>query len=175
MKKSEKIYLVQDLIERLKQAKGVTLVDYQGLTVSQVNKLRQKIKQADASFEVIKNRLLKRALNQTNLKVKQEITGSTALILANKDEIGPLKAILESIRQFELPKFKFGFLNQSRLESQELEKLAVLPSCEQLLAQLTATLAYPARKLVYSLNYNRQKLVVALTKIKNTFPKGGDT
>lgn len=166
MKKSEKIFFVQDLTAKLKEAKGITLIDYQGLTVSQINKLREKVKEAGATLNVVKNRLLKRALLKAGIKQDEEITSPTALILAQKDEIGPLKAILESFRQFELPKFKFGFLGSDRIEAERLTQLAQLPSRDQLLAQLTATLAYPTKKLVYNLNFNQQKLVLILSKLK---------
>ena len=170
MKKSEKIYFVQDLTAKLKEAKGIALVDYQGLTVSQINKLRQKVKKTGATLSVVKNRLLRRALNGAGLKVEGEIAGPTALVLSEKDEISPLKAIWEFAHSFELPKFKFGFLEQKRVEGEELQKLATLPSRDQLLGQLTATLAYPSRKLIYSLNFNRQKLILVLSQIK----KGGE-
>lgn len=170
MKKSEKIFFVQDLTARLKEAKGIVLVDYQGLTVSQINKLRQKIKEVGANLQVVKNRLLKRALLGAGLKIEGEIKKPTALILSERSETSPLKAVWEFARQFDLPKFKFGFLEGERLEAEKLIQLAQLSSREQLLSQLTTTLAYPGRKLVYNLNFNRQRLVMILNQIK----KGGE-
>jgi len=164
MKKTEKIYFVQDLIQRLKEAKGIALVDYQGLTVSQINKLREKIREAGANLNVVKNRLLKRALLKAGLKIEKEIEGPTALILSQKEEISSLKAIWEFAKSFELPKFKFGFIDGTRLEPEKLIQLAQLPSYNQLLAQLTTTLAYPSRKLIYNLNFNRERLVIILSQ-----------
>jgi len=173
MKKSQKILFVQGLAEEIKSAKGITLVDYQGLNVSQVNELRNSVKSAGAGLVVVKNRLLRKALIKAGIKINQEIKNPTALVLSTQDEISPLKAIFTTIKKLGIAKFKFGWLGEKQLESEELEKLALLPSREQLLMQLTATLAYPTRKLAYNLNYNCQKLMIVLNEIKKK-SKGGD-
>ena len=173
MKKSEKILFVQNLAEKIKEAKGITLIDYQGLNVSQINELRDKVKKAGATLNVVKNKLLQKALVKAGIKVDQEIKNPTALVLATQDEISPLKAILTTINSLDMAKFKFGWLGQKQLESEELKKLALLPSHPQLLLQLTNVLAYPIRKLAYNLNYNQQKLVIVLSEMKKKV-EGGD-
>jgi len=147
MKRSEKIFFVQDLTARLKEAKEIVLIDYQGLNVSQLNKLREKIKQVGGDLKVVKNRLLQKALMAAGFATQKEIEGPTGLILTNQDEISPLKVILETSNLLGLPKFKFGFLGQKKLESEEWRRLANLPSRQQLLTQLRATLVCPYRSL----------------------------
>jgi large subunit ribosomal protein L10 len=156
MKKAEKVFFVQNLVGELKEAKLVALLDYRGLTVGQINELRQKIRSSGGKLAVVKNRLLARALGTIGVKMAEEIEGPTALVLAPSEDVSLLKTI-------GLPKFKFGFLGKERLAGEELQRLATLPGREQLLGQLIGLLAYPTAKLIYNLNFDRQRLIALLS------------
>jgi len=111
MPKPDKIYTVQNLVEKLKQAKAVVLADYHGLNVSQLAKLRQEVKKAGGEFEVVKNTLLNRAAEETKIKIDPEVLrGPTAVLWAYKDQIAPMKALMNFVKVNNLPKIKFGLL-----------------------------------------------------------------
>lgn len=166
-----KIFAVQDLTEKLKAARAVALIDYQGLTAEQIAELRRKIKEAGGSVQVIKNTLISRALAQLGISLDQKLTGPTAIVFANEDEVSPLKLVDETAKQFEKPEFKLGVYQGKLLTKDRLQQLVQLPSRETLLAQIVGGLANPLSRLVYSLKFNQTKLVLVLKQIAE---KGGE-
>lgn len=166
-----KIFAVQDLTEKLKAAKTVALIDYQGLTAEQIAELRRKIGEAGGTIQVVKNTLISRALAQLGISLDQKLTGPTAVLFANEDEISPLKLIEEAAKQFEKPEFKLGVYQGKLLTKDRLHQLVQLPSRETILAQIIGGLANPLSRLVYSLKSNQTKLVLVLKQVAE---KGGE-
>lgn len=163
MAKQDKVYTVQNLVEKLKQAKTVVLTDYHGLKVSQINELRQNIKKEGGEFEVVKNTLLNRAANETKIKIEPDVfKGPTAVLWAYEDQISPLKTLVNFIKINELPKIKFGLLNQMATPIERIKQLANLPSQEELKAKLVFTLQSPVYGLNNALSWNLRKLVLVL-------------
>lgn len=166
MRQTEKAILVDDLVARLKDAKSAVLVDYQGLSVKQLNELREKISEVGGSFSVVKNTLLKLALQKaesTKQKAEiKELEGPTALVLAEEDEIAPLQVIGHSISETDLPKLKLGFFDSNIYDAEKLLALSRLPGREALLGQLLGAVAGPQYALVNTLQGNLQKLVYVL-------------
>jgi len=110
MPNTKKIFTVQNLAEKFKQAKGLILTDYSGLSVSQINSLRNKIKKAGGEFEVVKNTLVCLAAKSSKLQASvSQITGPTAALWLYEENLSPLKELSNFIKQTELPKIKFGF------------------------------------------------------------------
>jgi large subunit ribosomal protein L10 len=167
MKKQDKIIAVQDLTERLKTAKSIVITDYRGLKVSQMADLRSAIRKAGGEIMVIKNTLATRALTEAKLPIPQEaLTGPTAIVISSEDEIAPIKAIQNYIKINTLPTFKAGIWNNAIISTADLEKLASLPSKEQLIAKLLGQLSAPMQNMLYTLTANQQKLVYILSQLK---------
>ena len=92
MKKQDKIFEVQNLSAKIKDAKTVALVDYRGVSANQATELRHKIRESGGDIQVVKNRLFLRALRENRYRVpEKELKGPTLAIFANQDEISPLK------------------------------------------------------------------------------------
>lgn len=167
MKKSEKIFAVQDLTERLKQAKSIVLADYRGLKVSQMGELRSLVKKAGGELMVVKNSLLKLAAQQGGLP--REFTegeffrGPTAITISYQDELAPLKAINDFAKTASLPSFKSGIWEKRVLSAEEVQRLASLPSKNELMAKLVGQLFSPTYSLVNVLIANHQKLIYVLS------------
>ncbi len=158
-----KIYAVQNLTEKFKQAKAVVLTDYHGLNVTQLSKLRQEVKKAGGEFEVVKNTLLNLAAKETKIEIEPKaLQGSTAVLWAYKDQISPLKALMDFLKANELPKIKLGLLDQIAVPVERIKQLANLPSKEELKAKLVSTLHSPLYNLNNALNWNLRKLVFVL-------------
>lgn len=172
MSKQSKVYEVENLTESLKSAKSAALIDYQGLNAGQNTELRQNIKDAGGSMQVAKNTLLTRALENIGIKLDEELAGPTALVLANENQISPLKAIDEMAEELEKPKFKFGILENEFLPLEKLQKLVNLPDKHTLLSVLANGLNSPLVKLVNALEFNQRKLILTLKQIAKE--KGGD-
>lgn len=163
MKRSEKPFVVEDLAARIKDAKSVAVIDYQGLATKQLNELRKKIKGAEGVFVVAKNTLLKLAFKSADYSLPTtDLTGPTAVVFANEDEIAPLQIIGKQASDSGLPKFKFGIFGGDFLDSEKLLSLSKLPGRQVLLGQLVGIIATPAYSLVGTLNGNLQKLIYIL-------------
>jgi len=168
MKKSEKVFEVQNLSAKIKGARAVALADFRGLTVAQMTQLRDKIKQSGGELQVVKNTLLRRALRENNYPVgKEELQGTTLALFANADELSPLKALSAFGKTLSLLPFKLGFMAGQVLPAEELSRFASLPAKLELQGKLVGILANQTHRLVYCLNWNLQKLVIALNRVKN--------
>ena len=163
MVKQDKVYTVQNLTEKLKQAKAVVLADYHGLKVSQMAELRQNIKKNGGEFEVIKNTLLDRAAEESQIKIEPDVLqGPTAVLWAYEDQISPLKTLVDFTKANDLPKIKFGLLDQVIIPVEKIKQLASLPSKEELKAKFVGVLQSPLYGLNQALSWNLKKLVFIL-------------
>jgi len=177
MKKSQKMFTVDNLTEKFKQAKSLIFADYSGLKVDQINKLRQEIKKAGGEFEVIKNTLLSKASQGGKWQIENEqLKGPTAALWIYNDDISPLKILDKFIKKNELPKIKFGFWDKEMIDGEKITQLANLPGLEELRAKLVGFLKSPLYQLTNALNCDIRKLVVILktASTKVSAVKGGE-
>src|SRR5687768_4115401 len=102
MKKAKKVEVLASLEKQLKTTKSATVVDYKGMTMTDLQTLRESLSTVGGSFNVVKNTLLKIALEKTIKSNASDtsndsdaliIEGQTALILSTDDEIAPLQAL----------------------------------------------------------------------------------
>ena len=170
MKKQEKVLLVENLSQELKDAKGVVLVNYAGLTVKAQQELKKRLKESGSKMFVVKNTLLSRALEAAKVSSKDIepsiLTGQTAIVVALEDPIAGVSVLGKFAKEFETPQMKVGIIEGSFQSKEALEKIASLPGKDVLLGQvlgslmsnlygLVATLQGPGQKLVYVLSQKR--------------------
>jgi large subunit ribosomal protein L10 len=166
MPNTKKILTVQNLAEKFKQASGVVLTDYKGLSVAQMSKLRQDIKALGAEYEVVKNSLLGKAAKDAQTPIDEKaLIGSTAALWAYSEDPAVLKALVKFAKENELPKVKFGLWQKQPLSPEKIIQLALLLTRPELNAQLAGTLASPLARLTNALNYNLCQLVYVLHSI----------
>lgn len=141
MKKSEKEQLVADLVERLKKAKGSFIVNYQGLDVESMNRLRGELRKTGVELRVVKNRLLKIASVGTQTEVmKEQMVGPSALAITYEDVVVPAKALVEFGKSFDKLKVKCGQISGKLIDEDGVKRLAALPGREVLLAQVLSAM-----------------------------------
>ncbi len=169
MTKQDKIFAVEDITAKIKDARAVALADYRGITVSQATQLRDKIKSSGGRLQVIKNTLFLRALRNNNYKIEREkLDGPTIVLFANDDEVSPIKALATFAKTSEgLLPWKIGFMDGKILSAEELGKLANISSKVDLQAKLVRLLFSQPTRLVRCLNHNTQKLVLVLNAVKS--------
>lgn len=174
--------IVARLLEKKEKAKAMIFTNYQGLTHKQIEELKKGIKASDAEFVVAKNTLLQKAMG--DIKEIESLEGPTGTIFAYSDVIAPLKEVAKAIKRFALPTIseafkvsfiKFGILDGKSVTSQDLLKIASLPSREVLIAQLIAGLKSPIFGLHRALNWNLQKLVMTLSEVQKKKATGTET
>ncbi len=153
MNREEKKVFVADLHDRLEKAEGSFLLDYKGLNVDAMSKLRGELREMNAEFHVVKNRLLKRACEETHtIALKDYMEGPTAIALTYEEAISPAKVLVNFSKEFKTFKIKSGQVSGRIMDAETIKRLAELPGREVLLAQaLSAMQAVPA-SLVRVLN-----------------------
>lgn len=166
MLKNEKVKLVEDLGKELSGVKSLVLVNYTGLNVKAQQELKAKLGEADARMVVVKNTLLKRAIEDAKLdKALTEgdiLTGQTAIVVADGDPVAPVQVLGKFAKENELPKFKVGIVDGTFQDESALAKISTLPGRDALLGQVLGALISPEYGLVGTLNGNLQKLVYIL-------------
>lgn len=188
--KKEKI--VAELSDKVSHAKGLVFTNYQGLTHKQLEGIKKKVKAVNADLVVTKNSLLKLTLinskfeapnpkqiqnsndkNSKHLSVSNfdirisDFQNPTATLFLYGDPVSPLKEIAKAIKEFNLPKIKFGILEGNVLSEDEVIKISTLSSRENLLAQLIFGLQSPILGLHKLLNWNLKRFVMTLKAIES--------
>lgn len=144
---------VNSLATELKDASLVLLVDYRGITVEDVTKLRKEVREANAEYKVIKNNIIKRALNANGESgLDNLLEGPTALITCKEDYLAPAKAIYNFTKKNDFYKIKGGIIDGKVMTAEEIITIAKLPSRQELLAKLAGALLGNITKLAVALD-----------------------
>ena len=147
MNREEKKQLLSDLNELFNASELVVVSHYKGLTVAEVSELRNNIRKAGAGFRVTKNRIAKLALKGTKFEGLIELfNGPTAIAFAN-DPISACKACVEFAKTNEKLVVIGGAMGTGVLSIDEINRLASIPSMDELRAKLIGLLQAPAAQL----------------------------
>lgn len=167
MNREQKAATIEAIAAEIDQAEAVFAVDYRGISVPQAAELRTKLREADATFTVVKNSLTERAADQVGAEsLKPLLTGPTALTFVRGDAALAAKAIADYARATQLLPFKGGLLNGDVLEADQIRAISRLPSREVLYGQLVGIVASPVSGLVRTLNALLGGLAVALGQVQ---------
>ncbi|HEV2216106.1 MAG TPA: 50S ribosomal protein L10 [Candidatus Dormibacteraeota bacterium] len=167
-RKEQKAEQVEEIAERLKRAKVAVLTDYRGLTVSQLQDLRTRLRGGEVEYRVVKNTLARRAAEAAGMPALQsELKGPVAIAFGYDDLGVPARLINEFVRATRLKLEVVGGLVEGRVFSPaQVKQLADLPSRESLIAQLLGTLQSPVGQLVGIMQTPVQQLVGLLNAYK---------
>ncbi len=158
---------VNELREKLDRAKLLVVFDFTGVDANAMADFRKQIRKKDAEIKVVKNSVLYRACNGTELYDKINVfEGPSAVILAYEDIVDAAKSLKEFLKTSESAKVKAGLLDGKFVTPEEIDAIASLPSREELLAKLFATMQAPIANFVRMLNAVPQKAVMVLNAIK---------
>lgn len=142
--RDQKAKILDDLKDKVAKQKAMVFVDFTGLKVKDISRLRRELKKNQNEMRVAKKTLLNLALKDKNLEIaKDKLTGEVALIFGFKDEISPAKIIYQFSKTNPAIKILGGFLENKFKEIEEIVALAQLPSREELLARLVGLVASP--------------------------------
>ena len=167
MPNNKNIEQVKELKETFSKAKAIYFTEYHGLNVGDITKLRSEFFKADVEYKVAKNTLIKLAAQQNKISGLDEVLiGSTAIAIAYNEPVAPAKVIKEFTKDNDLPTVKGILFDGEFLPGEEFNKLADMPSKEELLSQLVAMLNSPLQKLVSTLIAPIQNAVGVLNNLK---------
>ncbi|HDP70233.1 MAG TPA: 50S ribosomal protein L10 [Actinobacteria bacterium] len=144
MARSEKVVAVEEIREKIGNAKIVVLVDFTGLNVHQVGELRNALREKGVEYRVFKNTLICIAAKDKKLEGLDEfLVGSTALVLGYDDELVAPKLMAKFSKEHGVLKVKGGILQGKVIDASRVKKLANLPPYEELLAKLMGSMQSP--------------------------------
>ena len=144
---------VKKLAADLKDSKLVLLVDYSGTSVEDDTKLRKDLRGVNGTSTVIKNNIIRRALEANGVKeLDESLEGPTAIISSKEDYLSALKIAFKFSETHENYKFKGGIVEGEVKTAEELQTLAKLPSREELLSSLAGSLLGIISKFAVAVN-----------------------
>lgn len=157
------------IIEHYQTGVSVTshafLVDYKGISANQVADLRAKIRESGGSYEVVKNRLLLRAIEGQPLEaIKDQVQGPTAIAYA-EDPVRLAKVLTDFAKDVPAVEFKGGIVEGAAITADQVKEIARLPSRDELLAKLLFLMQSPITRLARGLAAIPGQFVVVLDQI----------
>jgi large subunit ribosomal protein L10 len=167
MNRDQKAVAIAEIATQIEESEAIFAVDYRGISVSQAAELRSSLREADATFKVVKNSLTERAADQVGAEtLKEFLAGPTALTFVRGDAATAAKAIADYNRATQLLPFKGGLMEGAVLDVGQIRSISRLPSREVLYHQLVGVVASPVSGLVRSLSALIGGLATALGQVR---------
>jgi large subunit ribosomal protein L10 len=165
--KAQKQKDLDALTEQFKDAKAAMLVGFQKMTVAKDQELRNQLREAGVSYEVVKNTLARIAAEGTELAPAAEhFKGVTAVALSNGDPVGLSKAISKfSKANPDIFTFKVGIVEGKVVELKDVEAIASLPSKEELISKVMFLINCQAQRLVTVISAVPRNLAIVVKQI----------
>jgi large subunit ribosomal protein L10 len=136
--------IVDEIAGLLKDAQGVVLVDYRGLTVEQDTSLRKQLREAGVTYSVYKNTLIKRAIAGTEFEaLSAQLEGPTAIAVSSTDATAPARILFNFAKTAEALELKSGVVEGTYYDSKGIAVIATIPSREELLSKFLGSIQSP--------------------------------
>ncbi len=168
LKKEDKKQIAKNLKERFEKSKVVIATDYKGLNVMAMNDLRRKLREADIEYQVVKNTLLIRASEDTDVaQLKDYFVGPSAIAISYDDPVAPAKVLTDFAKENKKLEIKAGVMGDKLMDVAAIKSLASLPSREVLLGQVLSAMNGVPTAFVRALNGVLGNFMNVLTAIKD--------
>jgi large subunit ribosomal protein L10 len=167
MPKPAKVEAVKEIAEAFRETDVYYFVDYRGLTVAEAKDLRVRLRGVGARLMVVKNTLAKIAAAEAGVEGLDELlAGPTAIAYSTGDPVRVAKILQDFIREKKKAAVRGGKLQRSVLQAGDVERLAVMPSREQLLAQMAGAIASPLSGLANVMNAPLRELAAVMGQVR---------
>jgi large subunit ribosomal protein L10 len=166
MNREQKAATIAEIAAQIKESEAVFAVDFRGISVPQAADVRTRLRDADASFRVVKNTLTERAADDAGADaLKPLLEGPTALTFVRGDAATAAKAIATFNRETQLLTFKGGLLEGAPLDAEQILAISRLPARDVLYGQLVGMVASPITGLARGLNALLSGVAIALGEV----------
>jgi large subunit ribosomal protein L10 len=147
--REKKEQVVADLTEKLSRSQALIMTDFRGLNTTEMNELRHKLRETETGYHVVKNSLIRLALERSGLPWEQSLfDGPTAVGFCYEDVSSPAKIMSDFAKESTTFSIRGGVLGQKVVSAAQISKLAALPSSEVLIAQAVGGMKAPLISLV---------------------------
>ncbi len=165
----EKAETVAAIHQRLKSAKMAIVTEYRGLSVAQITRLRREIRQASGEYQVIKNTLVRRALEDTVFgDLEKLLEGPNGWVFAYEDPVVLSKALIKFADDNDKLKIKGGVFEGRFMDTAGVKTLSQMPSKPELQAKLLAMINAPATQLVRLMQEPGARVVRLIESLRKT-------
>lgn len=170
--KPQKERELQALHDKFERSRGTVFASFAGLTVNDVQELREKLREENAEMVVAKKTLMGLMFEKTGLDKDQVLgmEGSVGVVFGYEDEVAPAKIVAEFAKTREAVSFRGGVLEGEFIGIEKVTALSVLPSKHELLAKMVGSMKSPVSGFVNVLGGNLRGLVRVLDQIKDQKP-----
>ena len=152
----QKQQVIDEIKEKVSKSNGLVLFDYRGLLDSEIKELKKALREEGSEYKVYKNTLMHRALADLNINIDEYLNGPSALAYS-EDQIAPIKVIANFMKKHKAVSLKVGLVDNQVTKSEELEKLATIPSRDGLLTMLAGGMLAIPKDLAICLDlYSKQ-------------------
>lgn len=167
--REQKEEIIEELTDKINQAKSIVFADFHGLSVDQSEAIRHECYDQGVEFRACKKTLLKIALDQAGLEEvdPSEFEGGVAAVFSNDNQVAPARITSDFSDDYDPITIHGGVLEKAFITDQKVKDLADLPSKDQLKSQLLGAMQSPISGLVNSLADNTRSLVQVLSSIKD--------
>jgi large subunit ribosomal protein L10 len=153
MARPEKVAEVEAIAQRIQAAQSMVLADFSGLTVLQMTEFRRACRAKSVDCRVVKNRLAILAAENSDLAImKDHLTGPTAIMFGPESQIDPAKITVDFAKENEAMEIKCGFLDGEYLDKSQIVALSSIPSKDELIAKMMASINSPLMGLAATMN-----------------------
>lgn len=166
MPSPKNVELLKEVINRLEENRHFIMVEYKGLTVEEMTKLRRTLREAGSELKVVKNTIFELALKNFNIEgFESYLAGPNAIIFVKEDPVLASKKVVDFSKEHEALKIKAGYIEGHVFDAERITALSKLPSREELIAKLLGSLKAPLYGLVSVAIGPVRGLAIALSEI----------
>lgn len=167
LNREQKEALVSSYQEGLAKAPHVFLMDYTGISVPEVTDLRNRLRETGSSYVVIKNRLARLAIKGEALdELSDVLQGPVAAAYSDSDVVSLAKALTEFAKEVPALELKAGLVEGQRVDAEDIQQIASLPSREELMAKLLYLMQSPVERFVRSLADVTRQFVSVVDQVR---------
>lgn len=142
---------INEIKEAIESSVSFVAVDYLGINVKDVTDLRAELRAENISFKVLKNTLIRRALDELGIDYKEEVfVGPTAIAFSKDDAVAPARILKKYADKVEALELKGGRIDGKSMAKEEIARIASLPNREGLYSMLLSVLQAPVRNVAYA-------------------------
>ena len=169
MNKDKKKTYIEEMKNFFKKTSSVFITHYQGLTVKQIDKLREEMRKHGILFKITKNRITKLALEGSKFKKLENLFSGPTAIAFSEDAITSAKILTKFAKSNSNLKIIGGIMDEEPLTVEDVEKIATLPTLDEARGKIVGSLATPAQKIISILLAPGTKIaILAHAKSKKT-------
>jgi len=169
MNKNKKKTYIDEMKSFFNKTNSVLVTHYQGLTVKQIDELREEMRKHGILFKITKNRITKLALEGSKFKKLENLFSGPTAVAFSQDAITSAKILTKFAKTYSNLKIIGGIMEEKPLSVEDVEKIATLPTLDEARAKITGILSSPAQKIISILLAPGSKIaILAHAKSKKT-------